>query len=188
MTAPLVKVTEFVGEASGDCECFCFDRRTDEQQTADRSADYAERAEREHEARLYPNELLPEGCRVDHRGIRGRWRVTVEFWPGEKAAPPTVESAAYPEVTTETLRWLSDAGMTTTMLKFLAVRHFLSVRLEKEPLDVEMDLNPHLQIMDVAKKVVRDVLGIGASVGVRCNVEDVLLLWVTDMIDERAHP
>jgi hypothetical protein len=65
------KVTEFKGQASGDCECFCFDRR--EGNINPHEGSYQDRDA----ARIYPGELLPTGA----DGVFGTWRITVEFTP-----------------------------------------------------------------------------------------------------------
>jgi hypothetical protein len=72
------RVTEFRGQASGDSECFCFDRRTPEEQEADLQKPLPEQVEAERNARIYPSALLPDGS--DRRRM-GKWRVTVEFTP-----------------------------------------------------------------------------------------------------------
>lgn len=86
--APIKKVTEFDAAASGDCECFCFDRRTNEQRQADEGlweVDGGRRAlvQLQHEARIYPDHLLPEEARDGHEGVYGHYRITVEFWPAD---------------------------------------------------------------------------------------------------------
>jgi len=74
------KVTQFNGQASGDCECFCFDRR--------RKGGPFEGSWREKDAaRIYPGELLPAGA----DGVYGTWRITVEFTPD--AVPNESEGA-----------------------------------------------------------------------------------------------
>lgn len=84
MSNILKKVTEFVGAASGDCECFCFDKRTVEQKQADQSLNLRERCEKDDEARIYPNDLLPEEIAYSNEEKTfGRWRITIEFWPEE---------------------------------------------------------------------------------------------------------
>jgi hypothetical protein len=92
------KVTEFIGRASGDTECFCFDRRTIAEQERDESLvredgtrDYEAIAEREvaeeraGRGRVYPGALLPDGtsASADNAWTApfGRWRITIEFEP-----------------------------------------------------------------------------------------------------------
>ena len=87
------RMTEFYGQASGDCECFCFDRRTDSQAAADREAmhqagyegaEYEAASQREEAGRIYPDELLPEVEAGEYKpkGF-GTWKITVEFTPDE---------------------------------------------------------------------------------------------------------
>lgn len=73
-----VQVSEFTGHASGDMECFCFDRRTYDEMLSDRDEEMRKQIDRDKANRIYPNALLPAG--VDRK--QGRWRVTVEFWEG----------------------------------------------------------------------------------------------------------
>lgn len=77
----LTKVTEFVGRACGDGECFCFDKLTEAERD---SLDETIAALEEwpdgfdpNKERVYPSDFLPD---VD-RDRRGRWRITVEFEP-----------------------------------------------------------------------------------------------------------
>ena len=65
------KVTQFNGQASGDCECFCFDRRSGTINPHKGSWEEKEAA------RIYPHDLLPAGV----YGVYGTWRITVEFTP-----------------------------------------------------------------------------------------------------------
>ena len=62
--------------ASGDCECFCFDKRTSEEVQKDAGLEVEQRVARDDECRVYPNDILPD---TGHR--RGRWVITVEFIP-----------------------------------------------------------------------------------------------------------
>lgn len=72
--------------ASGDCECFCFDKRTFEQamqetsEACDRLATCGDRecawADPDEGNRVYPDALLP-----DHGRRRGRWTIVVTFEP-----------------------------------------------------------------------------------------------------------
>lgn len=108
-TRPVPKVyrhvTEFVGRASGDCECFCFDRRTVAEDERDSSLgkdgdfwsreNLEERMRRDDEARIYPDALLPEEAKVGPCGVsarRGRYRITIEFEPAvdEVEAPKEI--------------------------------------------------------------------------------------------------
>lgn len=73
---PVRKVTEFVGQASGDCECFCFDRRTSEEIAQHRFSHTEEGRESNDANRIYPHDLLPEVGPA-----RGRWKIIVEFTP-----------------------------------------------------------------------------------------------------------
>lgn len=74
---PLIKTTTFTGHASGDGECFCFDKRTPEQRAKDRQLPGHELAaiEIEQAPQIYPDDLLPEG--VGER--MGRWTITITF-------------------------------------------------------------------------------------------------------------
>lgn len=66
---PMVKVTELEGfYASGDFECFCFDR-------VESPWDDKRGWEIQGEQRVYPDYLIPDGS----RGKFGSWRITVEF-------------------------------------------------------------------------------------------------------------
>lgn len=74
-----VRVTVLDGYyASGDYECFCFDRLDGPDEYHERWPDFEQVAERcaAHDAnRVYPNGLLPKGARY------GRWTITVEYEP-----------------------------------------------------------------------------------------------------------
>ena len=78
----LTRVVEFAGIASGDGECFCFDRLTVE----DRAEVYRKMRDMVGEwpewfdpgaGLMYPSELLPDGS----NGRRGIFRITIEFTP-----------------------------------------------------------------------------------------------------------
>lgn len=71
------KVSEFVGRASGDCECFCFDRRTREQSEYDGTLTTRTQITRDRLNRIYPHDLLPDW----NEKRMGTWRITVEFTP-----------------------------------------------------------------------------------------------------------
>lgn len=92
-----IKITEFVGEASGDCECFCFDKRTREEiervnrRCPDGFENMDELIRSQSDGRIYPDALLPDGT----RGVRGVWRITVEFTP-EQSPDLTHQEKAYP--------------------------------------------------------------------------------------------
>lgn len=77
------RVTELIGRASGDHECFRFDSRTRSQELADRKLrDIHEKCRRDGDAQTYPNELLPAEAYEDSMlGRRGKFRITVEFLP-----------------------------------------------------------------------------------------------------------
>jgi hypothetical protein len=82
MVETVKKVTVLDGYcASGDCECFCFDKRSWEEQAQERSLPTEQRVERHDECRVYPNDILPDTGKK-----RGRWVITVEFTP-ETAVP-----------------------------------------------------------------------------------------------------
>lgn len=84
----LVKVTEIVGETSGDGECFCFDELTEEQRERHTEKAFAMEEWPDgfdfDQGRTYPRALLPEQA----IGQRGRWRITVEFEPNDGADAP----------------------------------------------------------------------------------------------------
>lgn len=84
MSEPIRKVTEFIGQASGDCECFCFDRRTPQQLEEDTKVDDWQRDD---ENRIYPGALLPGESHNEYRGVHGAYRITIEFWPGATEVP-----------------------------------------------------------------------------------------------------
>lgn len=72
----IVKSTTLEGfYATGDHECFCFDRHNGPFEC--RNVRLASGQEDPDACRVYPNDLLPE----DIRGKRGRWTITVEFEP-----------------------------------------------------------------------------------------------------------
>ena len=87
------KVTELKGYyATGDHECFCFGKHPHPDALRSWVVDnLPEGVERDSEdywklliatedsTRVYPNDLIPEA--VGER--KGRWRITVEFWPDE---------------------------------------------------------------------------------------------------------
>ena len=87
---PLSKVTRLKGyKASGDQECFCFGKYHPDELKAwvdenlppgvePKSDEYWDfLMETQDATRVYPLDLLPEGV----GDLRGRWRITVEFWP-----------------------------------------------------------------------------------------------------------
>lgn len=88
------KTTEFVGRSSGDCECFCFDKRDAQKQKSDEEEYYKsiddESLSDEHKhslyenkrtSRLYPNDLLPLNYNHPDEDKFGKWKITVEFEP-----------------------------------------------------------------------------------------------------------
>jgi hypothetical protein len=79
MSEKSTKSTTLVGYfATGDHECFVFDRHKDPiaHSKAVVAAGGYEKAEN---CRTYPDELIPEGT----AGRRGTWTITVEFEPHE---------------------------------------------------------------------------------------------------------
>jgi hypothetical protein len=91
------KTTEFIGRSSGDCECFCFDKRTSAKQKSDEEECYRSIGdeslsdeekyligENDRNSRIYPGELLPLDYKHPDEDKLGKWKITVEFEPFEE--------------------------------------------------------------------------------------------------------
>jgi hypothetical protein len=65
--------------ASGDYECFCFDRHDGPEEHRKAYGAKWNRGVADDECRVYPGDFLPENT----DGKRGRWTITVEFEPYE---------------------------------------------------------------------------------------------------------
>jgi hypothetical protein len=94
--SPVVKTTVLDGYyASGDHECFCFDRwdGPDAYYAAFPDSMDERRWRMMDENRVYPDHLLPDELRFNHPF--GRWTITVEFEPlQEPRQAATPKSAA----------------------------------------------------------------------------------------------